>query len=79
MDTLDSIRQHEFTRLSATGGGGTQQQQVYLDHAGSALYSEHQLDCAFTELRALLLCNPHRFVRKWLCVAGSVCIKCLCM
>ncbi|XP_059616786.1 molybdenum cofactor sulfurase 3 [Phlebotomus argentipes] len=31
----------------------------YLDHAGATLYSEHQLQACFEDLRSNLYCNPH--------------------
>eukprot|EP00983_Pelagomonas_calceolata_P135325 1162143-Pelagomonas_calceolata.AAC.30 len=57
---LDRIRHTEFSRLSRGGeysttnddACGQQQPIAYLDHAGSALYSEKQLERVFEELRA---------------------------
>ncbi len=65
---LDHIRHAEFSRLgccsksgtNGTGDAHNQEPTAYLDHAGSALYSERQLDAAFQELRGVLLSNPHR-------------------
>ena len=71
---LDLIRQQEFSRLngqdaspqSRESGYGQhasspqQQSTTYLDHAGSSLYSERQLEHVFEELRSVLLSNPHR-------------------
>ncbi len=48
---IDAVRQDELRRLHG---------QVYLDHAGSALYSERQLDDVFHELKTNLMSNPHR-------------------
>lgn len=42
----------EFRRLSANNIN-------YLDHAGSALYSERQIEDVYNQLRANLYCNPH--------------------
>jgi len=46
------------------GGPERQQHTVYLDHAGSALYSERQLEEVFQELRSVLFSNPHRCVNR---------------
>ncbi len=51
---IDALRATEFRRLRG---------QAYLDHGGSALYSETQLEASFRELSDTLLCNPHRWVR----------------
>eukprot|EP00798_Chlamydomonas_sp_ICE-L_P001441 gene1441-32815_t len=53
---IDSIRNHEFQRLHG---------QVYLDHAGAALYSEDQLDAGMAELKQKLFCNPHSAGVSW--------------
>lgn len=51
---LNAIRAAEFRRLAGT---------AYLDYAGAALYSEQQIqDCA-DDLKAHLMCNPHRWAR----------------
>jgi selenocysteine lyase/cysteine desulfurase len=50
--SFESIRAREFSRLDA-------QQQVYLDHTGSALYGESQLRAHFESLRTGLFGNPH--------------------
>lgn len=79
---LDRIRQEEFSRLEAEGtsgagslGSSDRERTVYLDHAGSALYSERQLEGVFQELRAVLLSNPHRYVRCSVLSAPGKCLQ----
>ena len=48
--TIDALRALELRRLHG---------QAYLDHGGSALYSERQLDAALAQLKDTLLANPH--------------------
>lgn len=57
----------ESASAPSTAGAGIGA-TVYLDHAGAALYAESQLEGAFAELRATLLCNPHRWGADWVCV-----------
>ena len=50
--TIDQIYQTEFSsRLPSD--------QIYLDHAGTTLYTQSQLDTHFNQLRTLTLNNPH--------------------
>ena len=50
--SLDEIYQHEFSqRLSPDA--------VYLDHAGTTLYTQSQLKAHFEQLQTLTLNNPH--------------------
>lgn len=50
--TIDEIYEKEFSsRLSSD--------QSYLDHAGTTLYTQSQLDAHFNQLRTLTLNNPH--------------------
>uniref|UniRef100_A0A2N9F1C9 Aminotransferase class V domain-containing protein n=1 Tax=Fagus sylvatica TaxID=28930 RepID=A0A2N9F1C9_FAGSY len=48
--TIDQIRATEFKRLDGL---------VYLDHAGSTLYSELQMEAVFSELTTNVYGNPH--------------------
>lgn len=47
---VDRVRAQEFARLGHT---------VYLDHAGTTLYSERQLKDVYADLAASVLGNPH--------------------
>ena len=47
---IDVIREAELTRLHG---------RAYLDHGGSALYSERQLEAAMREMATTLMVNPH--------------------
>ncbi|KAL6753288.1 pyridoxal phosphate-dependent transferase [Haematococcus lacustris] len=54
---IDDLRDSEFRRLETGGPEGSA--VVYLDYAGSALYSERQLQEACKALCDTLLVNPH--------------------
>lgn len=50
--TIDEIYQNEFSsRLPSD--------RIYLDHAGTTLYTQSQLDAHFHQLRTLTMGNPH--------------------
>ena len=50
--TIDEIYQNEFaSRLPSD--------RIYLDHAGTTLYTQSQLDAHFQQLRTLTMGNPH--------------------
>jgi hypothetical protein len=49
--TLHGVRLRDFRRLFG---------QAFLDHAGTALYSEDQIRAATEELASKLFSNPHR-------------------
>ena len=48
-DELKTIK-NEFARVKG---------KHYLDHAGTTLYSENQIECVTTMLKENLFCNPH--------------------
>ncbi|CAF0826603.1 unnamed protein product [Adineta ricciae] len=50
--TIDEIYQNEFLSRLPTD-------RVYLDHAGTTLYTQSQLDAHFRQLRTSFLNNPH--------------------
>ncbi|XP_048228629.1 molybdenum cofactor sulfurase isoform X2 [Ricinus communis] len=50
--SIDEIRAAEFKRLS-------QNDTVYLDHAGATLYSELQMEAIFNDLNSSVYANPH--------------------
>ncbi|GMG99326.1 hypothetical protein Nepgr_001166 [Nepenthes gracilis] len=50
LKSIDDIRATEFKRLDGT---------VYLDHAGSTLYSELQMEAVFKDLTSNVYGNPH--------------------
>ncbi|CAF3361653.1 unnamed protein product [Rotaria socialis] len=50
--TIDEIYQNEFINHYPSD-------RIYLDHAGTTLYSQSQLDAHFHQLRTLTLNNPH--------------------
>lgn len=66
---IDSIREHEFSRLlhpmtastprKKVNGSRTDAGLVYLDHAGATLYGESQLRQAMEPLLAAVHGNPH--------------------
>lgn len=49
-DSVNRLRTQEFARLGHT---------AYLDHAGTTLYSERQLQDAYADLAQHVLGNPH--------------------
>lgn len=50
--TIDEIYKNEFSSHYSSG-------RIYLDHAGTTLYTQSQLDAHFNQLRTSTLNNPH--------------------